>query len=252
MSSPQREDLCLKDQVDSNLNLEILAATRKRWTSSLVVIPNPQKVDRVLEQTGLARVMGKVLMNERPEKSAKVDLPKRARTEATNQAGSSGGRMSTAPVFAGSVNAIQIEDAIYHHADDEWDPAEDFEQGDEGFDEFAGSLEFAEDEFAEDNDADVAGPESVLPGSKEAELWFDPGPGGSEPALDCEVLERLDRIADEVELERLVKMGVLVEDNGLPSEDGSVPSQLSTKMVRTWRKKGEKFLRRSRLVAREY
>ena len=185
MRSPQREDLCLKDQVDSNLNLEILAATRKRWTSSLVVIPNPHKIGKSVGADRTRKSDGKSF-DERPEKSAKVDLPKRARTEATSQAGSSGGRMSAAPVFAGNVNAIQIEDAIYHHADDEWDPAEDFEQGDEGFDEIAGSLEFAEDEFAEDNDADVAS-ESVLPGCKEAELWFDPGPGGSEPVLDCEV-----------------------------------------------------------------
>ena len=128
--------------------------TPRQWRLSQKPAEGGQSVgaDRTRKSDGKS-------FDERPEKSAKVDLPKRARTEATSQAGSSGGRA----VFAGNVNAIRIEDAVYHHADDEWDPAEDFEQGDEGFDEFAGSLGFAEDEFAEDNDADVAGPESVLP-----------------------------------------------------------------------------------------
>ena len=73
-----------------------------------------------------------------------------------------------------------------------------------------------------------------------------------EPELSADELQRLDSIADQVEVERLSGLQVLQEDN-LPHDAKS----LSTRFVRTWREKKDKegnaiWLRRSRLVAREY
>ena len=73
-----------------------------------------------------------------------------------------------------------------------------------------------------------------------------------EPELTAEELQRLDSIADRVEVERLSGLNVLLEDN-LPSD----AKCLSTRFVRTWREKKDQdgnaiWLRRSRLVAREY
>ena len=73
-----------------------------------------------------------------------------------------------------------------------------------------------------------------------------------EPELSQEDLQKLDAIADQVEVQRLVGLEVLKQDN-LPADCKT----LSTRFVRTWREKkndsGEAiWLRRSRLVAREY
>ena len=73
-----------------------------------------------------------------------------------------------------------------------------------------------------------------------------------EPELIAEELQRLDSIADRVEVERLSGLNVLLEDN-LPSD----AKCLSTRFVRTWREKKDQdgnaiWLTRSRLVAREY
>ena len=59
-------------------------------------------------------------------------------------------------------------------------------------------------------------------------------------------LQRLDSIADQVEIERLFGLQVLLTDT-LPPEAKS----LSTRLVRSWREKPV-WLRRSRLVAREF
>ena len=77
----------------------------------------------------------------------------------------------------------------------------------------------------------------------------------NEPNL-CELeLQVLDDIADRVEIQRLVDMQVLVSFSEASSSDVG-PKQLSTRFVRTWREKvvNDKpiWLRRSRLVAREY
>ena len=83
-------------------------------------------------------------------------------------------------------------------------------------------------------------------------LWFKDL--GREPDLSAEELYELDRIADEVEVSRLIRKAVLRP----VSEQDDVRSMksLSTKMVRTWRRKrrGNQsyYLRRSRLVAREF
>ena len=83
-------------------------------------------------------------------------------------------------------------------------------------------------------------------------LWFRDE--GSEPRLSPEELSALDRLADNVEVTRLLRKGVL-----RPATDEDPMwsmKRLSTKFVRSWRSKrkgGEKYyLRRSRLVAREF
>ena len=73
-----------------------------------------------------------------------------------------------------------------------------------------------------------------------------------EPELSADELQRLDALADEVEIKRLSELTVLQADS-LP-EDAKC---LSTRFVRTWREKKDAggqaiWLRRSRLVAREY
>ena len=76
-----------------------------------------------------------------------------------------------------------------------------------------------------------------------------------EPNLCESELQVLDDIADRVEIQRLVDMQVLVSFSEASSSDVG-PKQLSTRFVRTWREKvvNDKpiWLRRSRLVAREY
>ena len=73
-----------------------------------------------------------------------------------------------------------------------------------------------------------------------------------EPELEADELQRLDSIADQVEIEPLFGLQVLLEDS-LPAD----AKCLSTRFVRTWREKKDEagnaiWLRRSRLVAREY
>ena len=76
-----------------------------------------------------------------------------------------------------------------------------------------------------------------------------------EPNLCESELQVLDDIADRVEIQRLVDMQVLVPFSEASSSDVG-PKQLSARFVRTWREKvvNDKpiWLRRSRLVAREY
>ena len=75
--------------------------------------------------------------------------------------------------------------------------------------------------------------------------------GPQEPQLEPDELQRLDSIADQVEIERLFGLHVLPEDT-LPGD----AKCLSTRFVRTWREKkddaGNAIWLRSRLVAREY
>ena len=84
-----------------------------------------------------------------------------------------------------------------------------------------------------------------------------------EPMLDAATMERIDQYADQVEVDRLLEMGVITTHEKFSGELGT---QLSAKFVRSWRKKTRKltdtegnvtsetpgWLRRSRLVAREY
>ena len=119
------------------------------------------------------------------------------------------------------------------------------------------SFEDSDAELLEDYDDGLDGPEIdddiKIEDNKALEalmLPFDV----HEPVLPSEELARLDDIADSIEVERLKTMGVLEElqDN----HDVSSMKTLSTRFVRTWRDKtfGARrvWLRRSRLVAREY
>ena len=86
------------------------------------------------------------------------------------------------------------------------------------------------------------------------ELWSDAPIDHCPPSPDPSI----DRIADRVELSRLCNMGVLVEGN---MDNIDVSQSLTSKFVYDWRLKDRKqpdgttckcWLRRSRLVAREY
>ena len=73
------------------------------------------------------------------------------------------------------------------------------------------------------------------------------------PTLDETELQRLDALADALEIQRLIKMSVLTDASAMPTDS----KQLSTRFVRTWREKLNKegqpiWLRRSRFVAREF
>ncbi|CAE7785457.1 unnamed protein product [Symbiodinium sp. CCMP2592] len=85
----------------------------------------------------------------------------------------------------------------------------------------------------------------------EAQLWYP-----EEPTLSPDEQAKVDAIADRFEVQRLIRKRVLkcAGLRGEVSEEGF--KRLSTKFVRTWRKKVkggvEMVLRRSRLCAREY
>ena len=78
-----------------------------------------------------------------------------------------------------------------------------------------------------------------------------------EPQLTDEQMAELAGIADKLEIQRLLGMGVLLDASCL---DGTAYKQLSTRFVRTWRDKEmiidgkptRVWVRRSRFVAREF
>ena len=84
-------------------------------------------------------------------------------------------------------------------------------------------------------------------------LWYPISP--DEPLVNDDTLQHLDHIADAIEISRLKGMHVL-EQEGEDVDSSSLGSNLTAKFVRTWRKKSkdgsEMWLRRSRLVAREF
>ncbi|CAE6963191.1 unnamed protein product [Symbiodinium sp. CCMP2592] len=84
-------------------------------------------------------------------------------------------------------------------------------------------------------------------------LWY-PDDGTGPPKLSDFELGKIDSVADEVEISRLSQKQVIRPVRG--DEETQGMKRLSTKMVRSWRskRKGGKamWLRRSRLVAREY
>ena len=107
------------------------------------------------------------------------------------------------------------------------------------------------DDAAWTDDEYVEGGDSASP--SEHELWFPYSV--DEPAVYGETLQHLDRIADAVEISRLKDMHVL--EHAEEQQDlQQLGSDLTAKFVRTWRRKtrnGEvQWLRRSRLVAREF
>eukprot|EP00434_Breviolum_minutum_P046245 symbB.v1.2.041711.t1/scaffold8537.1/size8461/1 len=120
----------------------------------------------------------------------------------------------------------------FHFQDTEVEMLEEYDETLEGHD-------FESYEFAES------------PGDGMKDLIFPYTP--QEPELAMEEMSKLDIIADKIEVERLKDMGVLI-----PMDDGNIEEMksFSTRFVRTWRDKiydnNRVWLRRSRLVAREY
>ncbi|CAE7811967.1 unnamed protein product [Symbiodinium sp. CCMP2592] len=75
---------------------------------------------------------------------------------------------------------------------------------------------------------------------------YEAGP----PELSDEALAQLDAERDQFELDRLVGMGVLVNADEEQLDDDT--TELSSKFVRDWRWRDDKWTRRSRLVGREF
>ena len=74
-----------------------------------------------------------------------------------------------------------------------------------------------------------------------------------EPTLEDAELQRLDALADSLEIQRLTKMEVLTDATTMPSD----AKQLSTRFVRTWRENLNKdgqhiWLRKSRFIACDF
>ena len=93
----------------------------------------------------------------------------------------------------------------------------------------------------------------LSPHDDEHLLWYPISP--DEPLVDDETLQHLDSIADAIEISRLKGIHVLQHEDETVDAD-SLGSNFTAKFVRTWRKKSkdgaEMWLRRSRLVAREF
>ncbi|CAE7459637.1 unnamed protein product [Symbiodinium sp. CCMP2592] len=127
---------------------------------------------------------------------------------------------------------LPINDEVLESAP-EWEDAERY-------------LEVSDEAAAE---WDVTNTEDSRALDNEECLWYD-----SIPDLSEQQQEELDRIADSFEVQRLLRKGVLEEIGD--EVDTSDHKELSSKFVRTWRKKLHKgkmmYFRRSRLVAREY
>ena len=136
-----------------------------------------------------------------------------------------------------TVRTVGAED--FFHVDEEMENEFNYTMDDDDVDDFWDADDLSEGALQpeEDDEAD--------------QLWFPAG--DEEPQVSEEELRRLDGIADRVEVMRLSGMGVLLEPG---SYTGELASPLSAKFVRSWRKKQRDgqpmFLRRSRLVAREF
>ena len=132
-----------------------------------------------------------------------------------------------------SVNLVGGE--ILHHVDEEY--SADYE------------VETTNDDFWGDNfELDTS---EVISSEELQMIWYPMSE--NDPNLDEDTLKQIDNVADKIEVQRLVSMGVLAK----PSTFGSVEAAPSTaKYVRTWRKKTKDgvamLMRRSRLVAREF
>ncbi|CAE7338131.1 GIP [Symbiodinium sp. CCMP2592] len=99
-------------------------------------------------------------------------------------------------------------------------------------------------EFKADPEAEVA--------EDDDRLWFPDN--GREPELDDAILAELDNLGDQVEVSRLLKKSVL--RHATSDDDLASMKSLTTKFVRTWRRKkrngNPSWYRRSRLCAREF
>ncbi len=133
-----------------------------------------------------------------------------------------------------SIQRVQEED--FHHVDEAMEY--DF---------------YMETEFESDNEVEYDEVNTYILEDDENDLWYPNSEG--EPEIPADEMVVLDQLADRHELKRLEKMGVIGRSESYEGEKGS---PLSAKFVRTWRKKmrskelGLQWLRRSRLVAREF
>ena len=110
-------------------------------------------------------------------------------------------------------------------------------------------LEFNDSERLEEDDWSSSMDDNVKDVIKQLSFPY----GASEPQVSDEELQRLDALADKLELQRLSKLNVLKD----PSLVDASSKVLSTRFVRTWREKLDSngspiWLRRSRFVAREF
>ena len=142
----------------------------------------------------------------------------------------------------GNLNQVTSTDLSLYEPEDQ---AVSFTFNDDEFDELeAYEMNFENDELYDtgdwvDDEALIS--QLTFPFSKQ------------EPSLDNAELQKLDALADFLEIQRLTKMAVLTDATTLPPD----AKQLSTRFVRTWREKLNKdgrqiWLRRSRFVAREF
>lgn len=132
-----------------------------------------------------------------------------------------------------------------------------FDQSDFNFDAYddfnyhALADECFPDEHYEDFEDEEGG--DMKPHADEHLLWYPISP--DEPSVDDDTLQHLDNIADAIEISRLKGMHVL-EHEGDDIDVNSLGSHLTAKFAGTWCKKlrdgSEMWLRRSRLVAREF
>ena len=120
------------------------------------------------------------------------------------------------------------------------------------------SLETYDFDVEDDEDWDYVDDENVAATSNEDDTKKLMYPyDKEEPQLTDEQMIELDGIADKIEIQRLLSMGVLLNASCL---DGTACKQLSTRFVRTWRDKEmvidvkptRVWVRRSRFVAGEF
>ena len=120
------------------------------------------------------------------------------------------------------------------------------------------SLETYDFDVEDDEDWDHVNDENVASTSNEDDMKKLMYPyDKEEPQLTDEQMVELDGIADKIEIQRLLSMGVLLNASCL---DRTAYKQLSTRFVRTWRdnemvidgKPTRVWVRRSRFVAREF
>ena len=111
------------------------------------------------------------------------------------------------------------------------------------------SPSFEDGEFDDDW---TAPPEEEEAGEDDERLWFPDN--GKESELDSAILAELDKLADQVEINRLVGKQVIRE--AAASDQIYEMKNLTTKFVHTWRSKKKNCVsmryRRARLCAREF
>ncbi|CAE7221064.1 RE2 [Symbiodinium sp. CCMP2592] len=114
-------------------------------------------------------------------------------------------------------------------------------------------VEGFEDDDLQDEDWEE--PEEVDLSEYEKQLMF-PRDGDDPPSMPQDRLDAIDLVAEFVEVERLKKIGVLLDPSTLSGHSPGEVKHLTTRMVKDWREKVHQgkpiWLRRARYVAREF